>query len=294
MTEQFLTGQETEIREETIPVFVSGLPGRMATLIAQSLSQDRRFDLLPIAMTSPRHRRERVNIGDTNIQLVDYCPSDIRNNSGVIAVDFTKPQSVACNVIHYTQLGIPFIMGTSLGQHEEEVRELVENSQISALIAPNMDIGVVARQMDIDELAQSHPGIFEGREVEITESHQASKIDSVTGRPIVSATARAFQAQLERHGARLRGDIVSIRESQRQIELGVPEEFLDGHGYHWVTVFGQNGEIIYQFETKVNGRGSYVEGTISGIPFLARRIANGSRGEIFGMRDVVDGLRRAA
>lgn len=265
----------------------------MQTLIAQSLSQDRRFNLLPVAMTSPKHRRTRINIGDTNILLHDYCPFDLRN-SGVIAVDFTKPQAVVGNVVTYTQLGIPFVMGTSLGEHEEEVRELVQNSQISALIAPNMDMGVVERQINIDEFAQSHPGIFEGATIEITESHQASKVDSQTHEPIVSATARAFQAQMERHGARLRGEIVSIRDPQKQIDLGVPEEFLDGHGYHWVTAFGPNGEIIYQFETRINGRGSYVEGTVVGIPFLSREAANGSRGEIFGMRDVVEDIRRAA
>lgn len=289
--------QDKERESQRIPVLVSGLPGKMATLVAERIAGRNDLNLLGYALSSLRHVGGFRAFSEHSTTLI--APemleefSDVLQPTGVIAVDFTTPDSVKTNADLYSKLRIPFVMGTSLGPHAEEVRSLVVNSQISAVIAPNMDMGVVGKQMDLDEFTQNHPGIFQGAAVEIVESHQASKVDK-EGKPVTSATAKAFQQQLEIYGARLQEEITSIRDPQRQLELGVPEEFLGGHGYHWVTVYGTDGKIIYQFETRVNGRGSYVDGTIAAIKFLVRKMASGSRGEIFGMRDVIADVRSTA
>jgi len=278
--------RETEVREQRIPVFVSGLPGRMATLVAGQLAQNEHFDLSRYAMTSARHRRTVQQYGERRVYLVDYCPFDLQ--SGTIAVDFTTSQSAPVNVIHYTSLDIPFVMGTTVTEEDRrEIEKMVRKSQICAVIAPNMDMEVVSRQMEIDEMVESCPFFFWGATFQIAESHQASKVG-------VSGTARAFQEQLERHGAVMSEEIISIRDPERQRKLGVPDKFLEGHGYHFVTVCDANGKIIHHFETKVHGRSSYVETALMDVEFLDEQRRADVRGRVFSQADVLRNLGRVA
>jgi len=300
MTQETLRSARVETeRGGRIPVLVSGPPGRMATLVAEAIGSNGDFGLLPVALCSERHSDEQIQFGDRSVRLVHPRSDRVQYwqyflKEGAIAIDFSRTDSVLENARTYIYHELPFVMGTSVGDQGDELESLLRNSQISAVIAPNMDMGVVARQIDLDEFAQGHPGIFEDATFEIVESHQASKKDPITGEPIVSGTARAFQEQLERLGAIMKGEIISIRDPERQRELGVPEKFIGGHGYHWVTVYGANGEVLYQFETIVNGRNSYVEGTLTAASYLAIQRQNGSRGEVHTMRDVVRDLRRIA
>ena len=48
-----------------------------------------------------------------------------------------------------------------------------------------------------------------------------------------------------------------------------------------------DGEMIYQFNTAVQGRSSYIEGTLMAMRFLHRQMAAGLRGQVFSMTDVI-------
>lgn len=270
----------TEVLESDrpIPVFMAGLPGKMATAVAEAVVQQADLELLPVAMTSRRHKFTYLNIGDRRIQLLDYCPNNFP--LGRIAVDYTVPQSVVLNAIDYTSLRIPFVMGTS-GGNREYLEETVRRSKVCAVIATNMDPQIVRQQMAIDEFAERNTGVFRGATVEITESHQKTKRD-------VSGTAIAFRAQLEKYGALPNGRITSIRDTEAQVALGIPDPD-SGHAYHWITVKNPNGQGIYEFNTAVQGRISYVEGTLMAIRFLHRQITLGLEGQVFSMRDVLKG-----
>ena len=139
----------------------------------------------------------------------------------------------------------------------------------------------------IDEMVESCPFFFWGATFQIAESHQASKVG-------VSGTARAFQEQLERHGAVMSEEIISIRDPERQRKLGVPDKFLEGHGYHFVTVCDANGKIIHHFETKVHGRSSYVETALMDVEFLDEQRRADVRGRVFSQADVLRNLGRVA
>lgn len=270
----------TEVLESNrpIPIFMAGLPGKMATQVAEAIVEREDFDLLPMAMTSPRHKLTWVEIGSRRVQLVDYCPNNL--NPARIAIDFTTPESVVLNTIHYTSLRIPFVMGTS-GGNRQEMEKIVKESRTCAVIAANMDPQIIRRQMYIDEFAEAYPGVFRGATVEITESHQKTKRD-------VSGTAVAFRSQFERYGATPDGTITSIRDTATQEALGIPDPD-NGHAYHWVEVKNPTGEVIYQFNTAVQGRTSYVEGTLLAAQFLRRQICLGAEGQVFSMRDVLRG-----
>jgi 4-hydroxy-tetrahydrodipicolinate reductase len=88
---------------------------------------------------------------------------------------------------------------------------------------------------------------FSEYRVEIIESHQSSK------------TATAGTAIELAHSFNKKGKCIqSIRDKNKQIEFGVPGEYLDLHAYHEVKIFDDGCEI--QISTKVNGHAAYVAG----------------------------------
>lgn len=264
-----------------IPVLVAGLPGRMATLVAEEIARNEGYDLLPFAVTSKRHKTETIQLGDQGVKLNDYVPFDIRQREGAIAVDYTTPQSAVANAMDYTLLRVPFVMGTT-GGDREELESLVRRSPISAVIAPNMAIDVVAIQDELNDLLSTSPHEFEGWNMTIRESHQATKKD-------VSGTAVALRRQLEVLGATMDRDIESIRDPQVQRELGI--QSVDGHAYHWITLTSPNGSTR-QYRTSIEGRQVYIAGTLMAIDFLNQRIRGGSQGEVFTMSDVIRARRQ--
>lgn len=269
-------GRNAEAIATRIPVFVAGLPGKMATLVAEELARNEEYELLPFAMTSRRHNREAVQLGEQTVRLKDYIPFDIRQITGAVAVDYSTPQAANINALEYTLLGVPFIMGAT-GGNREKLEELVRRSPVSAVIAPNMAIEVVAIQDELNDLLANSPDTFTGWEMTIRESHQATKRD-------VSGTAVALRRQLEALGATMNGEIESVRDPEIQRDLGIHS--LDGHAYHWITLTSPAGEIR-EYRTSIEGRQPYVEGTLMAIDFLNQRMREGSRGEVFTMSDVI-------
>lgn len=274
-------GHRVEALTTRTPVLIVGLPGRMATLVAEELARNESYDLLPFAMTSKRHRREIVQLGDQRVELNDYIPLNVGQRVGTVVVDYTTPQSAVGNAIDYILLRVPFVMGTT-GGNREELEALVRRSPISAVIAPNMAVEVVAIQDELNDLLSNSPHEFEGWNLTIKESHQATKKD-------VSGTAIAFQRQLEALGAIMYGEIESVRDPQVQRELGIHN--LDGHAYHWITLASPTGEIR-EYRTSIEGRQPYVGGTLAAIDFLNQRVREGSRGEVFTMSDVIRARRQ--
>lgn len=280
------------LRNETdIPtqILMAGLPGKMATLVVENTVQNSNFLLHPLALSSERHHGETFRVLDREFLLSSInhwpvffteatLPYDVR---GHIAVDFTTPDAAVLNAQFYADHMLPFVMGTS-GGNRQMLENIVRRSEIYAVIAANMDPQIIRRQMDIDQFAERNPGVFNLARVEITESHQATKRDT-------SGTAIAFGAQFQQYGA-LPADINSIRDTRYQEEvLGIPNPDR-GHAYHWVTVRSPWGEgIIYEFTTAVQGRNSYVEGTLMAARFLDRQRSLGAEGRVFTMRDVLEG-----
>src|SRR6266571_4646968 len=144
MNEALNPNQKNGIIKSRIPVLVSGLPGRMGQAIVEALQEDPSFDPLPIAKASARYSYTSISIGKgQQIHLIDHLPLDL--GSGVIAIDYTTPQSVENNARHYIDLKIPFIMGTT-GGDREVIKSMVRSSEISAVIAPIMAVPVIEIQ----------------------------------------------------------------------------------------------------------------------------------------------------
>jgi 4-hydroxy-tetrahydrodipicolinate reductase len=107
-----------------------------------------------------------------------------------------------------------------------------------------------------------------------------------------SGTAKAMVGYFNQLGLSFsEGDIKKIRDPQVQKnELGVPETYLDGHGWHTYTLTSQDRTVSFSFSHKVNGREIYAWGTLDAARFLKAKIDAGAKGRMFSMIDVLQGV----
>ncbi len=267
------------MKNNKIRIMIAGLPGKMATLVAGYVKRAEDMDLLPFALSE---EAGKLQIGKNKICQIaqDWHKKETekRKNSIDIIVDFTLPKSVNQNAELYCKCGIPFVMGTT-GGDRELLEKTVEESNIPAVIAPNMAKQIVAFQAMMEYAAENFPNVFEGYMLKITESHQKGKADT-------SGTAKAMVKYFNKLGIPFTEDRISkIRDPERQLKSGVPREYLNGHGWHTYTFRSEDKTVFFRFAHNIDGRDVYALGTLDAIRFLAER--KEEKGRIFSMIDVL-------
>lgn len=262
---------------DKIKVMIAGLPGKMATLVAEYVEKAEDMDLMSFALSE---EAGKLQIGDTEIFQIalDWHQNRLKELSPDVIVDFTQPKSVNRNAELYCQCEIPFVMGTT-GGDRDSLTKTVEQSNISAVIAPNMAKQIVAFQAMMEYAAENFPDVFEGYSLKISESHQASKADT-------SGTAKAMVKYFNKLGISFAEDqILKIRDPETQRKNGVPEKYLNGHGWHTYTLQSEDGTVFFRFAHNVDGRAVYALGTLDGIRFLNEH--KDEKGKVFSMIDVL-------
>jgi 4-hydroxy-tetrahydrodipicolinate reductase len=279
-----------------INVLVVGLPGNMASGVATEITKQPDMNLITKALTGPGILAPSTTIEGIEIQL--FQPPDHRNIleevkrdfPDMIAVDFAAPkiktseekESINNLVRLYAELSIPSVIGAT-GRDENVMRELIENSETCAVIAPNMGKQIVAFQAMMEYAANTFPDVFKGYTLEIKESHQKSKVDT-------SGTAKAMVKYFNKLGIPFTPEqIVMIRDPAEQLKLGVPEEYLNGHGWHTYTLRSPDRTVLFQFTHNVNGRMIYRFGALDAIRYLHKKVNEGCKGVVYTMIDVLRG-----
>jgi len=272
---------------QPINIMVNGMPGNMAVLIASHAIDDTRFRLVPYSLTGAEIIAAEHRIGDHGFSLVhpdsrDAVITDIVNAyAPFIMIDFTHPSAVNSNAEFYCRHRLPFVMGTT-GGDREKLAQTVGQSEISAVIAPNMAKQIVGFQAMMAHAAETFPNLFKGYRLTIAESHQKGKADT-------SGTAKAMVTYFNRLGLPFdAGDIEMERNPIKQKELwGIPEAYLDGHGWHTYTLISQDETVQFQFTHNVNGRDIYADGTLDAVIYLQEKTAAGEKGRVYSMIDVL-------
>ncbi len=264
---------------EKIRIMIAGLPGKMATLIAEYVEKAEDMELIPFALSE---EAGEVKIGKNKIYQIalEWHKEGVRKRKSNIdiIVDFIQPKSINRNAQLYCECEVPFVMGTT-GGDRELLREVVEQSNISAVVAPNMAKQIVAFQAMMEYAAENFPGVFKGYSLKISESHQATKIDT-------SGTAKAMVKYFNKLGIPFEKEqITMIRDPEEQLKNGVPEKYLNGHGWHTYTFYSPDGTVLFRFVHNVCGRDVYALGTLDAIRFLARH--KEEKGKVFSMIDVL-------
>ncbi len=272
-----------------LAVMVNGIPGRMATSVANEVLR-RGLILAEESLTGPYTATSEVRVNPEAHEIHMRKPEEhaeclrrMREKYGrLIAVDYTQPDAANSNAAAYAAAGVSFVMGTT-GGDEAAMRDAVTASGVYAVIAPNMGKQIVAFQAMMQLMADQFPGAFNGYTLRVTESHQATKVDT-------SGTAKAVIRSFNRLGVPFELDQVDkVRDAQRSMqEMGVPGKYVTaGHAYHTYRLQSEAGDVAFEFQHNVCGRGFYAAGTVDAVLFLDDMRAKGGDKHVFNMIDIL-------
>ncbi|MCP4749071.1 MAG: dihydrodipicolinate reductase [Desulfobacteraceae bacterium] len=272
---------------DRINIMINGLPGNMAKAVLKQALSHKHLNILPFSLTSPDIETDRFHFEGIEFELIHpdlrekRILSVIAESEPIICVDYSHPSAVNTNADFYCRHNLAFVMGTTGGERDDLLSK-VEASSISAVIAPNMAKQIVGFQAMMAGAAKSFPNLFKRYQLTIRESHQSGKADT-------SGTAKAMADYFNKMGIDFSSDeIEKERNPDRQSSIwGVPPEHLNGHAWHTYTLTSQDKTVKFEFTHNVNGRDIYAEGTIDAIVFLAHKLANGSKGVVYSMIDVL-------
>ncbi len=271
----------------SINVMVNGIPGNMAVNVARHILEDPRFKLIPLSLTGPEIEAGEYGVGAAAIHLFrpDQTEDALKEitalKTALITIDYTHPTAVNANSEFYCRNGLPFVMGTT-GGDRDALRQIVESSSISAVIAPNMAKPIVGFQAMMAYAAETFPNLFKGYALEIKESHQAGKADT-------SGTAKAMTRYFNALGIPFNVEAIQ-KERDPQVQKSVwtiPEAFLTGHGWHTYTLRSADETVCVEFRHNVNGRDVYALGTLDAAAFLSQKVNRGDSGRVYSMIDVL-------
>lgn len=272
-----------------IKIMVNGLPGNMASNVARHALAHSRFELIPQSLTGPEITETQTIINSVSFSLIqpkdrDQAVSAIKEKEGpFLNVDFSLPPAVNGNAEFYCKHDLSFVMGTT-GGDRQLLEDTVMASSISAVIAPNMAKQIVGFQAMMEYAAKTFPDLFKEYSLEIKESHQKGKADT-------SGTAKAMVRYFNSLGLPFAEEEISKErdpETQKNV-LGIPEEYLSGHGWHTYSLDSNDKTVHFEFTHNVNGRDVYAMGTLDALIYLDKKIRQGSKGKVFSMIDVLKG-----
>jgi len=273
-----------------IKLMVNGLPGNMATNVVKHALEDHRFELITQSLTGPEITDTDIVIDSVSFDLIqpqnrDQSVLAIKDKEGLfLSVDYTHPSAVNSNAEFYCRHGLPFVMGTT-GGDRQGIEETVRTSSTLGVIAPNMAKQIVGFQAMMEYAANTFPDLFKGYSLEIKESHQNGKADT-------SGTAKAMVRYFTSLGlAFAEMDIKKERDPDIQKTIwGIPEEYLEGHGWHTYSLNSEDKTVRFEFTHNVNGRDIYARGTLDALIYLDKKVAEGAKGQVFSMIDVLKGI----
>ncbi len=227
-------------------VMVNGA-GKMARAASEAIIKSSDFKLFPFSFVGKNTKSDYEILGEKIRPIpAKYRESFLKGmeNSDLLVTDCTVPSAVNENAEVYCIHNLPFTMMTT-GGDSEGLEKLITNSNIPAVVAPNMAEEVVAFQSVISELADEYTGTWEknnGDGLYLRESHQGVDVcEEFKGKKDTSGTAKAMVKYFQKIGVPFEvSDIVKIRDMEDQEKLGVPLSALKGHGWHRYKLYAFN------------------------------------------------------
>ncbi|XP_030456205.2 4-hydroxy-tetrahydrodipicolinate reductase 1, chloroplastic isoform X2 [Syzygium oleosum] len=269
-----------------IPIMVNSSSGKMGKAVIKA-AESAGLDIIPMSFGCAEEAGKSVQVCGKEIKV--HGPSDresvlasvFREHPNMIVVDYTVPDAVNSNAELYCNVGVPFVMGTT-GGDRDQLYKTVRDSNLYAVISPQMGKQVVAFLAAMEIMAEQFPGAFSGYSLKVMESHQSAKLDT-------SGTAKAVISCFKKLGVSFDMDqIQMIRDPQQQMEMvGVPEEYLPGHAFHLYHLASPDETVSFEFQHNVCGRSIYAEGTVDAVLFLAKKIQQKADQHIYNMIDVL-------
>ncbi|XP_043715106.1 4-hydroxy-tetrahydrodipicolinate reductase 1, chloroplastic-like isoform X2 [Telopea speciosissima] len=152
------------------PILVNGCTGKMGVAVIEA-AVSAGIQLVPASFSTSMETGQIVQVGGQNIQV--FGPSEregvlvsiFDEHPNLVVVDYTVPDAVNDNAELYCKVGVPFVMGTT-GGDRERLYKTVEDSNVYAVISPQMGKQVVAFLAAMEIMADQFPGAFSGYSLE--------------------------------------------------------------------------------------------------------------------------------
>ncbi|PKP61182.1 MAG: 4-hydroxy-tetrahydrodipicolinate reductase [Candidatus Altiarchaeales archaeon HGW-Altiarchaeales-1] len=233
--------------------------GRMGQMIARQAETKNFeiscvFDLKNVGMKIGNFIGNKNETAVSNIADLDKI---LKQTKPDVVIDFSNADACVENLKIVAKNKINAVIGTtgfSEGQ-KDELKELIKENNIGAVISPNMSIGVNI----FWKLIEDAGNLLTDYDAEIIESHHITKKDKPSGTAlkIKEILEKIYEKEIPSHSVRIGGIV----------------------GEHTV-MFGNTGEIIEIKHTAIS-RDTFAMGALSAAQFI-----KGKKG-IFSMKDVI-------
>ena len=272
-----------------IKVAIAGIDGNMGGLVAQEVIQDADLKLVA-GFTIPQSPNEGKDIGTfyglkslgVPITSSDKFEEVLKSTKPDIYVDFTIAKAAEKNCITVVKNKIKTVIGTTALSSEflQNFENLVKKYETSAVISPNMSLGVNILFKIADQLVKLLPTY----DIEIIEAHHHRKQDvpSGTAMKLAEIIASGLNKKLDEIGKFGRAKGLNPRKIGAE-EIGIHAiRAGDIVGDHTILFAGpgENLEITH----RAHSRQCFAIGTLVAIKFL---IQKGKAGRIYSMQEVL-------
>ena len=228
-------------------LYISGITGRIGTLLANKVIEDDYFQLIGgITNKDNAHIGKDIGLLLSRDNIGAYIDSEYPDNPLIdIIVDFSSPESTLNLLDKYQAKKLPVLIGTT-GFNNSQLATIKKISQeLPILFAPNTSAGIAIIKKILSDLGNLFPA---ESTINISETHHTEKKDSPSG------TAIAIKEVISKSFSDAEINIQSYRKG-------------DNPGEHTIS-FNLDNEII-EITHKALDRSLFVNGALLGARWLS-------------------------
>ena len=233
-----------------IKVAVCGSCGKMGQEVVKAVVMDNSLELVA--------KIDLVCLGEGTYNSIQAALSE---NQIDVLVDFTQPSSIFENAKFCINNGIRPVIGTTglSDEQVEELRQLSQEKNVSALIAPNFTTGAILMMKFAKEAAK----FFDN--AEIIELHHNQKKDAPSGTAIKTA-----QLMAEANDSLAKGNCEEVelvegsRGGKSYADIQIHSVRMPGYIASQEVIFGASGQVLTIRHDSMD-RTCYMKGVVMAI-----------------------------
>lgn len=236
-----------------IKVAVCGSCGKMGQEVVKAVVMDKEFELAA--------KIDLICVGEG---IYSSIADALTENEIDVLVDFTQPASVFENAKFCLNNGIRPVIGTTglADEQIEELKELSEEKNVSALIAPNFTTGAILMMMFAKQAAK----FFDN--AEIIELHHNQKKDAPSGTAIKTAQLMAEENKSFATGNCSETELIEgSRGGISYNDIRIHSVRMPGYIASQEVIFGASGQILKIRHDSMD-RTCYMKGVIMAIKYV--------------------------
>lgn len=232
---------------EAIKIIVAGAFGKMGQEVCNMIDREDQFQL--VAIIDPKKREKG------NIPVFNNLEEALQQIKADVLIDFTSPSAVYEHIVVSIQYGVRPIVGTT-GLSEDQInhiRQLCDDREIGAIIAPNFAIGAILMMKFAQMAAKYMP------HVEIIEFHHDQKLDAPSGTATKTAEMITQSRAYIKQGNPNEKELITGARGGEKEGFRIHSVRLPGLVAHQEVIFGGEGQLLTIRHDSIN-RSSFMPG----------------------------------